>query len=170
MNCERIEDLLVRYAEGGLAAEERRAVDEHVASCGECRTSLELFVSLEESLVALKAERPSARASSRSILKRLRREKGQTFIISPWGAPVLIGSVVLLSVILTALFGVILEQPSPSGSEALFADIEAFFARIPHLIVQALGGESWLIITVYIGMALCFSAVGSLAVLRYSRY
>jgi hypothetical protein len=169
MNCERIEELLTRYVEGDLAADERRMVDEHLAACERCSLSLELFSSLEASLIARKAEIPSAGASSRRIMKRLRRDEGYTFICSPWGAPVLIGSVVLLSVILTVVFGRLLAQPSPSESGTLFVRIERFFAHIPDLIVGALGGEYWLIITVYVALALCFAAAGSLTVLRYSR-
>jgi anti-sigma factor RsiW len=169
MNCERAEELLSRYAEGELTANERRTVDEHLAGCERCRMSLELFSSLEASLVARKAERPVARAAARNVVKRLRGEEGRTFITSPWGAPVIIGSVIALSVVCTIAFGLLVGPAPPSEPGAALTGIGGFFAGIPQFIVDTLGGETWLIVAVYVALAISFATAGGLAVLRYAR-
>jgi hypothetical protein len=41
MNCERVQDLLYRYAAGTLAPELKREIDEHMAGCDACRAEAE---------------------------------------------------------------------------------------------------------------------------------
>jgi anti-sigma factor RsiW len=168
MSCECNEELLARYAENDLTAEERRRADEHLAACDRCRMSLALYGSLESSLVARGAERPSDRAASRRVMKRIRREERFSFISSPRGALVIISSVVLLSVILTIVFAVLLgTSPEPGGVPS--TGMERYVTGIPDLIAHALGGEIWVIVTVYVALALLFAAAGSLTV-KYARY
>jgi predicted anti-sigma-YlaC factor YlaD len=70
MNCTRIEELLVQYIEGDLSVEECRTIDDHLASCVECRHSLETLLSLEESLGALKETIPSWKTAEARFSRR----------------------------------------------------------------------------------------------------
>ena len=167
MSFECNEELIARYAEGDLTARERRRIDEHLASCERCRISLALFENLESTLAIRSAERPSGRAAARRVMKRLHRDEGFSLVTSPRGAALIIGSVVLLSVIVTVLFALFLGiSPEPSG--APHPGIERYLTGIPDLIAEALGGETWVIVTVYGALAILFAAGGSLT-LRYAR-
>ena len=43
MNCQRIENVLIAYLDGGATAAERREVEAHLAACGACQTRAEEF-------------------------------------------------------------------------------------------------------------------------------
>jgi len=47
------EELLAAYVEGSATADERRAVDSHVTSCGQCRSEIELATSARAALASL---------------------------------------------------------------------------------------------------------------------
>jgi hypothetical protein len=170
MNCEKMEMLLARYASGDLSDDEEFIVQVHLAACGGCRDSLEVYASLESALVSRTGERPSARAASRDIMKRLRREEPHGFVSSLWSAPVIIGTVVALSILLTIVLGLLLDD-SPTASQGIpgLTGLERYFAGIPEWIAGVFGGETWLIFLVYGAVAVGFVGLGSLVMLRSVR-
>jgi len=170
MNCEEMERLVARYAAGDLSDDEEFIVQMHLAACGECRDSLEVYASLESALVSRAGERPSARTASRDIMKRLRREESHGFVSSLWSAPVIIGTVVALSILLTMVLGLLLED-SPTTSQGIpgLTGLDRYFVGIPDWIAGVLGGETWLIFLVYGAVAIGFVGLGSLVMLRSAR-
>jgi len=162
--------LLARHAAGDLTDEEEIIAQVHLAVCEECRESLEIYASIESALVSRAGERPSARAASRDIIKRLRREEPHAFVSSLWNAPIIIGAVVALSILLTAVLGRLLDSPptAPQGTPGLTA-LERYFAGIPEWIAGVFGGEIWLIFAVYGAVAVGFVVLGSLVMLRFAR-
>jgi len=169
MSCEEMDILLARYAAGDLTDDEEFVVETHLSVCGECRASLEIHESIESALCARSRERTSARGASREVVKRLHREESQAFISSIWNVPAIIGAVVVLSILFTALFALV-GGSSPSGRRTLvMSGWERYFTGIPEWIAGALGGETWLIFTVYSAVAAGFILSGSLVMLRFAR-
>lgn len=169
MNCEEVDLLLARYTAGDLAYDEAATVRRHLTSCGECRASLEIYESLEAALDARSGERPAARSASRAIMKRLRRAEPRAFISSMWSAPVIIGSVVALSALLSVLFGLLGGSPRAQREIPSLTGWERFFTEIPELLVGTLSGETWLLYLVYSVLAAGFILAGSLVMLRFAR-
>lgn len=56
----RVTEGLSAYLEGELSAEERAKIDQHLATCIQCRTSLERFRRTIGSLAALKGKAPGS--------------------------------------------------------------------------------------------------------------
>ena len=145
MNCNRIEELLVQYLEGDLADDERRTVDEHVASCAECRRSLEAFMSLEESLVRLKETVPSWKTAEARFFRRASLERRRWIPAFVFNAPFIAGlSFVALGVVLFLRGNVIfpaLQSLGPrftASFDALVQDLSRLFAEAAGLNVTAL--------------------------------
>ena len=170
MSCKEMDRLLARYASGDLKDEEKFIVQVHLSACKECRESLEIYASLESALVSRAGERPSARVASRGIMKRLRQEEPHAFVSSLWNAPVIIGAVVALSILITTVLGLLLDSSptAPRGTPGLTA-LEQYFAGIPEWIAGVFGGETWLIFLVYGAVAVGFVVLGSLVTLRFAR-
>jgi anti-sigma factor RsiW len=169
MSCEEMDGLLARYTAGDLTDEEEFVVRVHLSACVECRKSLEIYESLESALDARSKERPSSRRASRAIMRRLRRDEPYAFVSSLWGAPVIIGAVVALSIILTVVFGLVGGPSSvPQGIPGL-TGWERYITGIPEWISGTLGGETWLIFLVYSAVAAGFILSGSLVMLRFAR-
>ena len=170
MRCEEMEKLLSRYASGDLTEDEEFIVQVHLSACGECRESLELYEMLESGLVSRAKERPSARAASRSIMKRIRKEEPEAFTTPIWSATAIMGAVVAISIILTVALGLLGagSTAQPRGAPGL-AGIERFFTGMPDWIAGLFGGEVWLMFLVYGLMAVGFVCAGGLVTLRYVR-
>ena len=170
MSCKEMDRLLARYASGDLTDDEKFIVQVHLAACEECRESLGIYASLESALASRTGERPSARVASRDIMKRLEREEPHAFISPLWSAPAIIGAVVALSILLTAVFGLFLDS-SPTATQGTpgLKALEGYFAGIPEWIAGIFGGETWLIFAVYGAVAIGFVVLGSLVTLRFAR-
>lgn len=170
MSCKEMEKELARCASGDLTDEEEFIVEVHLSACEKCRKSFELYKALESTLVSRTGERPPARAASRSIMKRLRREEPHTFVSSFWNAPAIVGSVVALSILITAALGLLFDSSSgtPQGIPGL-TGLERYFTGIPDWIAGLFGGEIWLMFLVYGVMAAGFVMLGSLMTLRFVR-
>lgn len=89
---ERYEILLVKATDGLLSAEERRALDEHLAGCADCRAELEDFNLIKETTDAMTEriladatiEAPREPGTARGIL-------GLGFVLLLCGALLLLG-------------------------------------------------------------------------------
>jgi len=169
MSCEDMEEMLARYASGDLTGDEAFVVRMHLSLCEECRASFEIYRSLESALDARSGERPPARGATRKIVARIKREEPHAFVSSLRTAPLIIGAVVVLSILLTAAFALIggsrhvpQRMPGPVAWER-------YIAGMPDWIAGALGGEAWLIFLVYSGLAAGFILSGSLLMLRFTR-
>ncbi len=169
MSCDEMDILLARYAAGDLTDDEEFVVETHLSVCGECRASLEAYESIESALLARSKERPAARGVSREIVGRLRREEPRAFISSIWSAPAIIGAVVALSILFTALFALIGGSSTSTQTTPVMGGWERYFTGIPEWISGMLGGETWLILAVYGALAAGFILSGSLVMLRYAR-
>lgn len=91
MSCERFNPLLSGYVDGELAAEERRRLEEHLATCEACRRELEGLKSLKEDLAMLKFKEPSDAELERywaGVYNRL--ERGIGWILLSVGAILLL--------------------------------------------------------------------------------
>ena len=168
MSCDEMDRLLARYASGELTDDEEFILQVHLSVCGDCRETLELYRMLESGLVSRAKERPSSRAASRALTKRLRVGGHRTFVSSPWSAPAIIGTVVALSILITLVFGLLADGGAAQEVTGL-TGWERFFTEIPDWIAGLFGGDIWLISAVYGAVALGFVLTGSLVTLRFVR-
>lgn len=169
MSCSRIEELLVQYIEGDLSAEERRAVDEHLASCAECRGSLETFKSLEESLETLGETVPSWKTAEARFSRRAGIEKRRSIPAFIFNAPLIAGiSFVVLGVVLFLKGNVLfpaLESLGPrfaASFNGLVQDLSRLFADAADLNVVVL-------ISIYGFLTLALMCGTSAFVFRFGR-
>ena len=176
MNCEHIENLLPRYADGDLSRVEMGAVDSHVRECGACANSLAAYVSLEQALQSRRSEMPSAGALSRGVNRRLGLRRDRVIVGALTGLPgILSGSFIMVGIILLVFrnqlgtligrFESALGQASPQATGGLGAFIE----KIGYGIAQLGGMDEWTLITLYVGIAALIMLSGSLMVLRFVR-
>jgi anti-sigma factor RsiW len=170
MSCKEMDGLLARYASGDLTDEEEFIVRVHLSVCEACRESFEIYQNLESELVSRAKERPSPRSASRKIMKRLRVDEQPVFVSSLWSAPVIIGAVVAVSILLTVAFGLFTKGTSaaPQGIPGL-TDWERYFMGIPDWIAGLFGSDIWLISAVYGAVAVGFVVMGSIMTLRFVR-
>jgi anti-sigma factor RsiW len=149
MNCNRIEELLVQYLEGDLPADERRMVDAHIASCAECRRSLETFMSLEESLGALKETVPSWKEAEARFSRRTRPERRRAISAFVFNAPFIAGiSFVALGVALF-LRGNVLFPALQSLAPRFAPALDAFVQSFSRLFADAAGLNVTVLIAIY---------------------
>jgi anti-sigma factor RsiW len=73
--CERIEELMPGYIDGGLSDVETAEVSSHLSKCASCPEALESFRELESSLSSLKNTLPDPRRVADSLAGRLGLEK-----------------------------------------------------------------------------------------------
>ena len=73
MNCRDLEDILPGYLDGALTDEEKKAVEEHLAQCGDCRESLEDLKGALELAAGLERVEPPARLKA-EIMGLVREE------------------------------------------------------------------------------------------------
>ena len=148
MTDDHIEELLPRYIEGDLTAEQKRAVDEHLSSCDDCRDALGLYTSLEKTLIALKRERPSSKRIYAGIERRLPLDP----VFSPLSLlrnPTILGSAaVSLIAILTILFREQLSLALTRFGGFSFDSLTGSFEVIPEWIVRSTGGDAWMLVLI----------------------
>jgi anti-sigma factor RsiW len=170
MQCERIEELLPSYVEGDLEEDERISVEAHLAACPGCREAFGLYTVLEESLVSLKEELPSARAASRMVARRLRFNGMEAWLSSMRSAPVL-GSISLLAVaVLAILLRPNLDISAPAARiDRIFAALADISQALPAWIVRVTDGDLAMIITIYAAAAAIISTAGYFTVFRFIR-
>lgn len=77
MNCERCHSLVDDYVDGTLAAEERAAVDTHLAGCVDCRALVNDFRAIRSTAGSLDRQVPSAQAWA-NIAAAVERERSRS--------------------------------------------------------------------------------------------
>jgi anti-sigma factor RsiW len=169
MNCNRIEELLARYIDGDLSAEESRTVDEHLASCAECRDSLASFVTLEESLGNLKEAVPSWRTAEARFSRRAGFAKRRSIRELVFNAPVIAGlSFVALGVVLFLRGNVIFPVIRSLGPR--FAVVfDGFVRSLSRLFTDAAGLNIVVLIAIYGFLTLALMCGTSALVFRFGR-
>ncbi len=91
MSCDAFEPLLTGYVDGELSDEDRRRVEDHVASCPRCREALAELRGLKEELAMMTFKEPSDVELERywaSVYNRL--ERGLAWVLLSVGAGVLL--------------------------------------------------------------------------------
>jgi anti-sigma factor RsiW len=169
MNCNGIEELIVQYLEGDLSAEERRTVDAHVASCAECRCSLETFMSLDESLGHLKEAVPSWKTAEARFERRAGIEKRRSIPAFVFNAPFIAGlSFIALGVVLFLRGNVIFPAIQSLGPrfaasfDSLAQDLSRFFAN-------AAGMDVTVLVAIYGLLTFAFMCGTSAFVFKFGR-
>ena len=161
MTDDHIEELLPRYIEGDLTAEQKRAVDEHLSSCDDCRDALGLYTSLEK--------RPSSKRIYAGIERRLPLDP----VFSPLSLlrnPTILGSAaVSLIAILTILFREQLSLALTRFGGFSFDSLTGSFEVIPEWIVRSTGGDAWMLVLIIAVETLLFSLATGFTVLRMIR-
>jgi anti-sigma factor RsiW len=169
MSCKRIEELLVHYVEGDLSAEECATVDEHLASCAECRASLETFMALEESLGALRETVPSWKKAEARFSRRAGLPKRRWIPELVFNAPVIAGlSFVVLGVVLF-LRGSVLFPAIGSLGPRFAASFDGFVRDLSRLFADAAGLNVIVLVAIYGVLTLALMCGTSAIVFRFGR-
>ena len=149
MNCTWIEELLVPYLEGDLQGNERRAVDTHVASCAECRRSLEAFAALEESLGDLRETVPSWKTAEARFVRGAGLGRRRSFAAAVLHAPLFAGlSFVALGVVLF-LQGNVLFPVIRSLGPRFEASFDSFVQSLSRFFADAAGMNVIVLVAIY---------------------
>jgi predicted anti-sigma-YlaC factor YlaD len=167
MNCNQVEDLLSRYIEGDLCGEESLIVEEHIAGCARCRESYAAYKLLEESLVGLKGELPSPAAISGKIMQRLglMKKRRRAGIICSF--PFVASLAVLVCSVILFVYHESLEQLLARIGKTYIGAAEFFSENMPRWIIQVAGGETWVLLSVYVLLTLLIILIGGLTVTRF---
>lgn len=169
MKCNRIEELLVQYIEGDLSAEECRTVDEHVSSCAECRRSLEVFISLDESLGELRKVVPSWKTAEARFSRRAGLAKRRSIPELLFNAPVIAGfSFIALGVVLFLRGNVIFPALRSLGPR--FAVVfDGFVQNLSRFFADAAGLNVIVLVAIYGLLTLALMCGTSALVFRFGR-
>jgi len=169
MNCSRIEELLVPYLEGDLSADDRRAVDAHVASCADCRASLATFMSLEESLGTLKETIPSWKTAEARFSRRTGLEKRRSVPALVFSAPFVAGlSFVALGVVLFLRGNAIFPAIQSLGPR-FAASFNSIVQDLSRLFADAAGMNVTMLVAVYGFLTFALMCGTSALVFRFGR-
>jgi anti-sigma factor RsiW len=117
MTCERIEELLSAYLEGGLAAAEKAEVDGHLAACPECASLAGLMRETAGALAAFPEAEPSPELMARlHAIPAGARERKSWFrtVFDFLGRPALQPAYAAVTVLLMAL-SIVLFHPEGRG-------------------------------------------------------
>jgi len=165
-----IEELLPRYAEEDLTADEKRAVDEHLSSCADCSEALELYTSLEKALISFKRERPSSGKTYAAVSRRLPLDPAFS-PVSLLRSPVLLGTAaVTLIAVLTILFHEKMGITLARLGGVPFDSLSSSFQAIPEWIISITGGNLLLLVLIVTVETLLFSFAMGFAALRIIRH
>jgi hypothetical protein len=169
MNCNRIEELLVPYLENDLSDEERRAIDAHVASCEECRRSLEAFTALEESLGDLKETVPSWKTAETRFVRSVGFDGRRSIPALVFNAPVFAGfSFVALGVVLF-LRGDVLFPAIRSLGPRFAASFDSSVQSLSRLFADAAGLNVTALVAIYGLLTLLLMCGTSAFVFKFGR-
>ncbi|MCK4236342.1 MAG: zf-HC2 domain-containing protein [Candidatus Krumholzibacteria bacterium] len=168
MNCNDVENLLPRFVEGDTSEKENILVEKHLATCERCRESHKLYAALEESLRELRTELPSPRAVSSMVIKRLHLGRRRAAFRAILNTPVitsllLVASSIIMLVYRGAVMQFLLRMALSSTSA-----IVGFSNNLPVWIMRIAGGETWVLLTVYILLTLLISLTGGLTAIRFA--
>lgn len=169
MNCNTIEELLAPYLEGDLPADERRAVDAHLASCAECRRSLDAFLALEDSLGALKETVSPWKAAEARFVRGAGLGRRRSLAASVLNAPVLAGlSFVALGVVLF-LRGNVLFPAIRSLGPRFAVSFDSLVRNLSRFFADAAGVNIIVLIAIYGFLTFALMCGTSALVFRFGR-
>jgi anti-sigma factor RsiW len=110
MKCEDVSKDLIAYVDGRTNSRERRAIDEHLAGCGECRTRVAEFRNVSVALDEVPAIEPSFGFDAR-LRQRIAAEPRQSGYFSFVRQPRLALSMALLAVLMIFIVKLPLGNP-----------------------------------------------------------
>jgi len=169
MSCHHVEELLPRYLENDLSEDDRSMVEAHLASCAQCRASLETFAALDESLVRLKTVVPSWKTTEARFAGTFGFKERRPFVSLVFNAPVLLG-------LLFIAFGIVLHIRGRlilSSLDALvprMTNALAFFGEpLSRLFAAAAGMNIIALLSIYGVLTLVLLYAGGHLVLNFGR-
>jgi hypothetical protein len=118
MNCEQVKVLLPSFVSDELFDAEREMVEQHLAGCAGCRSSLESIRSLSRQLALLQTLPVDAEIADRTIS----RIKSESVFVKPrrWLRPALVGaSAIIVVCVLTTIFALPARAPEDVLAQAL---------------------------------------------------
>jgi anti-sigma factor RsiW len=124
------DELLPWYANGTLPADERRAVEEHLAACDRCRRELALLASLRDQIKAEDTAPSPGELGWRRLQRDLRHETGAPRRRA-WWQPALAAAAVIIVVQAALLVNLWTQPPAITplgGPEAAGAVLQVRFA------------------------------------------
>jgi anti-sigma factor RsiW len=180
MECERIEDLLPVYIDGGLSPEDATAVTVHLAACEDCARSLETYQALEDSLSAMPALLPDPRNVASRVTGSLglesRRSLAAVFsrMSLVWTIAVCTAAIILLVSRFDFVSALMSGQESiiESAGRAMEYWISSTSGTIAGLFSQVemtLSGDPWVLVTAMTGFGLVIFTAGVVAALKTLR-
>jgi hypothetical protein len=153
MQCDDLEDLIVPWVEGELAAPPEAV--RHVDSCTTCTARLELARQIDRTLASYEAKMPSPQFSQ-DVLKQLRREWWEAEEDLDWWFNVLVGLGLL------AIVGGIWLLFDLSGLTALTGDASTLIGTGFSALMQQIGSS----IPVFVGATAVL--IGALLIWRWT--
>jgi anti-sigma factor RsiW len=169
MNCEHIDEMLPRYLENNIPADERGGIEEHLASCARCRQSLETFRELEESLGELASSVPSWDAAEARFVRRFGMRSPRPIIAVFTSAPFLAGlSFIALGVVLFVRGNLILGAMQSLGPRYAIT-FDGFARTLSGWFTVAAGLDVTLLLAIYGLLTLGLLYGGTRLVLRFGR-
>jgi anti-sigma factor RsiW len=169
MNDKHIEELIPRYLDDDLSEDERRMFDAHLASCAECRSSLETFKALEDSLVELAVAVPSWRTAEARFTRSLGFRQRRAGVSLVFNAPVLLGlSFIVLGIVLFTRGRLILLSLGSLGSR-LSAPLSGFEGALSRLFAAAAGTDIAVLLSIYVLLTLALLYAGREIVMGFGR-
>lgn len=169
MNDNHIEELIPRYLDNDLTDDEQSMVAAHLASCAECRSSLETFTELEESLVELGAAVPSWKTAEARFGRRFGFQKRGALAPLLLNAPVLLGlSFIALGVVLFLRGRLILVSVHSLGPR-LSAPLAGFEEVFSRWVAAAAGTDATVLLWIYGLLTLALLFAGNEIVMGFGR-
>ena len=169
MNCDRIEELLVPFLEGDLSTDELQAVEEHLASCAECRASLTTFMSLEESLGTLRENVPSWKTAEARFSRRAGLERRRSIPAFVFSAPFVAGlSFVVLGLVLFLRGNVIFPAIQSLGPR-FAASFDSSVQSLSRIFADAAGTNVTMLVAIYGFLTFALMCGTSALVFRFGR-
>jgi anti-sigma factor RsiW len=180
MECERIEEILPLYIDGDLTADEAAGVSAHVARCELCAKSLETYMELENSLLALPETLPDPRkvASRTAVLLDLKKNRSVAGIARRlsfiWAISVATAGLILLVSRFDFVSAILSGQDSfvaSAGSlmDGWTASTTGMISGMIRQIEAIMAGDPWILASGMIGFGMLIFTAGMAAALKTMR-
>jgi predicted anti-sigma-YlaC factor YlaD len=170
MNCRETEDLLPRYVEGDLSPGEEQLVRIHLETCARCRQSYAVFARLEQALKGLKGELPPPSLVTETVMRRVRGSAGRRRF-SPatiWSFPAVASFLLVMATIIILTYRESVSKLAEAVGSGYIGAMERFAEDLPRWIIQASGGETWVLATALVLCILLMILSGGYAAIRYA--